>query len=602
MRLPYVLQVYFAQLRPIDTCNAEDGMFVGHMLMNAALDASKAHRADAVATFVSCTEVLREAPLVHLDALLTSMICKKRLKVNQLIAGDDVSTQDPAQLTAADAETIGDGIISIRRGHVAPVKAVAEVFAKYDVLCVTARKCPWFEPMLVVIITRLMAVSIGNRLRLILSTALSVLDIASDLFTMLVYYLASEFQTGSLILATVCLSVAAQMLIVFYRNRHRGAGEIAKELLIVLSFFKPAVDLRRVMSGLEVDGAPIDTATERSFCKAAETACESVPASIIAMVALLLSGRWNWAPIVSICISWVTTAFKSTSLSFDVDTDRAKRMKNPQFYGIIPYSRPARRRIVRVCLFMFTFAHIVERTAALTLLFVTRKAWLGALLGAEIGLFLLYKMLRSDFIAWVPGMGYGASLVYRVVSKLMLDFCGLPQMRHPFEAGGAVWLFSVFANQAVCLMSVWAYTEHYDGPAKLEGSLLFATFGAVAGTWAVALAGFLLAIERTYLWTFVSFETGGECVVRIFHQAEGDDERRVDIFNTNRCLWESIREDVDAWLRGQYAGWKRQQPPWLTPALLAMISDACIPKESFGYESALVRRHKGVRGLDGDWG
>jgi hypothetical protein len=95
-------------------------------------------------------------------------------------------------------------------------------------------------------------------------------------------------------------------------------GEIARELLIVLSFFKPVIDLRRLMGGHEVDGAPFDTATERSYCKVIETVCESVPSSVIAMVALL-SGRWAWAPIVSIGISWINTAFKATSLSFDLD-------------------------------------------------------------------------------------------------------------------------------------------------------------------------------------------------------------------------------------------------------------------------------------------
>jgi hypothetical protein len=56
-----------------------------------------------------------------------------------------------------------------------------------------------------------------------------------------------------------------------------------------------------------------------------------VPASIIAMVALLLIGEWAWAPIVSIGISWITTAFKVTSLTFSLDTDRKNRKKSPRF-------------------------------------------------------------------------------------------------------------------------------------------------------------------------------------------------------------------------------------------------------------------------------
>jgi hypothetical protein len=437
MALPYGLQTYFAQIRPIGDCTAEDGEFIGHMLMDAALKAPKAQRKEAVATFIARTAMLREASVANLATMLQSMISKKR---HNILAGD-VATQATAELTAADARVIGDGITSIRRGHVVPTKVVQEVLAQYPVLRTAVQQYPWFEPMLTVIITRLMEASIGKKLRLAQSTVLSLLDVGSDLFAMLAYFVAGEVLTGSLILMAVCFSIAAQALIVYYRNMHRSASEIAKEVLIVLSFLKPLIDLRRLMRGHEVEGAAFNTATERGMCKIIETACESVLAAIIAMVALLRSGRWGWAPIVSIVISWIVTAHKTTSLTFDVDTDRVRRKLSPEFYGFIPSSL-ARRRMVHACLFMLILAHLVERTAALTLLFVTRRAWLGALLGTEMGVYLLYKALRSDLTVWVPGMGYCASLVYRLVAKVMLDFCGLPHLRNPFEAGGGCWLFS----------------------------------------------------------------------------------------------------------------------------------------------------------------
>jgi hypothetical protein len=594
MALPYMLQGYFAQIRPIDDCTAKDGAFIGHMMMNAALKASKARRAEVVAAFISRTAMLREAPLANLHAILQSMICKD----GHNLMASNVATQDLAQLTMADARTIGDGITAIRRSHMVPAKAVAEVLAKYAVLQATAHQCAW--PMLATTFARLMAVSTGKKLRLAFSASMSLLDIGTDLWTMLVYLLSKQFLTGLLILAMVCFSIATQALLVFYRNRHRSAGEIAKEMLIVLSFLKPAIDLRRLMDGREVDGAPFDTAAERSYCKAIETVCESIPTSIIAMVALLLSGYWAWAPIVAVFISWIVTAFKTTSLSFDLDIDRATRTKFPSFYGFIPLA-PTRQSIVQACLFVLVLAHIVERTTALTLLFVTRAAWLGAWLGTEMGLFLLYKALRSDLIYWIPGMGLGTSITVRVLSKLMLDFCGLPHTRHPCEAGGAYWLFSIVTNQAMCFVSIWAYAAHYDGPGKLDGALLFATFGALTGAWVVALTGFLLSIERTYLWTFASLETGREYAIRVFRETEGSDQRRVDhIFNTNEQLWASIREEVAKWSQANFRRWLAEQPEWLTPGLLDKIPDDCIPKLRFVYEPALVRRHKGVRGLDGD--
>jgi hypothetical protein len=45
MELPYDLQEYFAQIRPLGDCTAQDGAFIGHMLMNTALKASKRRRA-----------------------------------------------------------------------------------------------------------------------------------------------------------------------------------------------------------------------------------------------------------------------------------------------------------------------------------------------------------------------------------------------------------------------------------------------------------------------------------------------------------------------------------------------------------------------------
>jgi hypothetical protein len=326
MGLPYELQEYFLQIRRIDECTAHDGAFIGHLLMNAVLGAKKARRAEVAATFILRTGMLRDAPAANLGPLLRLLVCNES---HDLLAGD-VATQDPAQLTVADARTIAKGIATIRRGHVSTANAVAEVLDKYRVMRTMVDQCVWFEPMLGVVVLSLMAASVGTKLRLVLSTALSMLDIGSDLSTMLVYFVTDQYLTGLLILAMVCFSIAAQSIVVFYRNMHRSAGEIAKELLIVLSCFKPVIDLRRQMDGHEVDGSPFDTITERNFCKIIETVCESVPASIIAMVALLLIGKWAYAPIVSIGISWITTAFKATSLTFSMDTDRKSRKKHPQ--------------------------------------------------------------------------------------------------------------------------------------------------------------------------------------------------------------------------------------------------------------------------------
>jgi hypothetical protein len=121
MHLPFTLQEYFQQIWPIDECTALDGTRIGHMLIRAALDVKKARRGEAVATFISRTEMLRNAQAANLGLLLQSLVCNES---HDLLAGD-VATQNPNQLTAADAETIADGTTAIRHAQVSPANAVA---------------------------------------------------------------------------------------------------------------------------------------------------------------------------------------------------------------------------------------------------------------------------------------------------------------------------------------------------------------------------------------------------------------------------------------------------------------------------------------------
>ena len=168
--------------------------------------------------------------MANLETLLKTMIGEKSFS---LLAGE-VPTEDPAQLTVADAKTIAYGVTAIVRGHVVPANAIAEVLAQYRVLRETAEQCSWFEPMLAAIVVRLMAISVGKALRLALSSSLSIVDVGSDVFTMLVYYLDFDFVTGSLILAMLCFSVIAQIVVVVSRHQHRSAKEITIEVQITV--------------------------------------------------------------------------------------------------------------------------------------------------------------------------------------------------------------------------------------------------------------------------------------------------------------------------------------------------------------------------------
>ena len=275
-------------------------------LMKAARTAqgSGPSRSEVVASLVAQTPMLAQAPLANLGAMLRAMLCKD---LNTFCA-NDVAVQDPALLSHAEASTIGAGANAIRRRHTSPSAAVHELFETYAVLRTTEQQCCWLRPMMESLLTHLMGASLTAKLRLCFSTLLSLLDMGSDVFTMAVYFLANQLGTALAICSMVLLSLSMQVVTVFVRNKHRGRKDIAKELCIVVSLFKPVVDLRRLILAIEVaPGAPFDTDFERKVCKILETVVESIPSSLIQCISIIMSEQWGWAILVSILISWVTT-------------------------------------------------------------------------------------------------------------------------------------------------------------------------------------------------------------------------------------------------------------------------------------------------------
>jgi hypothetical protein len=87
----------------------------------------------------------------------------------------------------------------------------------------------------------------------------------------------------------------------------------------------------------------------------------------------------------------------------------------------------------------------------------------------------------------------------------------------------------------------------------------------------------MLTIKRTYIGTFLSLETGHSYAVRFFNEAEGDDARRIKIFNFSPPLWSEIRGDVKAWTLDNYARWKAEKPYWFTAGLVQRLPDDFMP-------------------------
>ena len=62
--------------------------------------------------------------------------------------------------------------------------------------------------------------------------------------------------------------------------------------------------------------------SEGPYLQVAESVCESIPSAIIQVIALLGLISWSWGLCVAVALSWVATAYRSTEISFDADTNK----------------------------------------------------------------------------------------------------------------------------------------------------------------------------------------------------------------------------------------------------------------------------------------
>jgi hypothetical protein len=196
------------------------------------------------------------------------------------------------------------------------------------------------------------------------------------------------------------------------------------ELSIVVSLMKPAIDAFRVAGGHErVEGAPMDPLVELAICKGFEMTFESIPGGLAQAIFLLDGGDWTTLAVVSVCLSCISTAFTTTTLVFDLDTNKVKRHRNPEFYGYVPDTSAGRFEVF-VLLFLYHSAHALGKTFSMAMLAQTNLLGLVVYLLADHCGLILYKLARGDLIYWPPAFGVPFSLLARFVAKVITDFTG----------------------------------------------------------------------------------------------------------------------------------------------------------------------------------
>jgi len=131
--------------------------------------------------------------------------------------------------------------------------------------------------------------------------------------------------------------------------------------------------------------------------------------------------------LVSILVSTMTTAFSSAMVSFDMDVSVANRKKSPDFYGLVKDTN-LERIITFVVMMLLAAFHNLSRTIGVALLFAVSGSTTFVIMGAEMAVYIGFKVLRNDFVTFIPGLEgtlkYMVALVFHTVLKVVADYTG----------------------------------------------------------------------------------------------------------------------------------------------------------------------------------
>jgi len=116
-------------------------------------------------------------------------------------------------------------------------------------------------------------------------------------------------------------------------------------------------------------------------------------------------------------------------VSYDMDVSVANRKENPEFYGLVKDTNLERSFTFLVMMLLAVLQNL-SRTIGVALLLAVSGSTTFVFLGAEMAVYIGFKILRNDFVTFIPGLEgtlkYMVALLFHTVVKVLADYTGEP--------------------------------------------------------------------------------------------------------------------------------------------------------------------------------
>jgi len=603
-RLDYIMTTahHFNDLLPSSEVTAEDGKAIGEALMLSTAEISK-EKDHTVRSFVKSNRVLGELAkkFEFFEPMMVAVL------ENKLTSGSYIKAKVEC-LSKEEGSKVGRSLAISLATTLTAKAGVDEWILQFPSLQQVDKENKWFRPMLETIGLCLVGeVGWGKKMRVCVGAATSIADLGTDIFVCHMFWKERRMDYFEMTLGTILLSVSLQLAMVGGQNKKRGIKRMMLEILPVLVGLKPALDAYRVAGGTKEEvGGIINALNEMTGMKMCELFAEAIPGVIIQLLAILTASEVSMAAWLSLGASALSAGFISATISCelhgditdsslfssssplshpriiisildDYDTDPTHRQETPSFYGYIPASAK-KRTVVFISMILVSAMLLIVRCLTIVLLGLGGgKTMAMGFIFADLGLFILVKVIRMDFWYWVPAGGVMeivCSTLARVMVKIITDFTSIVHFRHPYEIGGLQWAFGLILTLAGLPVAVRIYGLKF-GEDEVYGKVRNAAL-TMLPTAGILLAIFFCSVDPKYRQTFWSRMRGVDLTIKNFRL--GDDAIKASfIFAMSRHHWQSIEEEVRCWIEANWTKWQDEKPKWLDEAMRARIPLDLIP-------------------------
>ena len=504
----------------------------------------------------------------------------QRARRGAVVANRPVS-KNAKSMSEYDAKIVGNNLMPALKRHKTVAGAIQQWRGQNKAMDELLAEFPWMKGLFASLGQGIVnAAPWGLKWRVFVGAALSTVDLGTDLYITYTFWSDGKENFFKCSIAMLGASMFFMLFIVWVQNRKLGYRRTLLEKLPVLLGLKPAVDAFRVASGARIEaGQLFDPLLEMTYMRGIEMFAEAIPGVILQLFALLSysdrKASSNYWAIASLVVSALTTGFISSSISFDWDTDPKKRIANPEFYGFIPNSARG-GTVVFMSMLLLSAAMLLVRALVLVMLGLVSQSAALLYVCFDMGLYLLFKIVRGDFFYWLPLNGFLeiiASLLVRIISKVIVDYTSNAHFRHTYEVGGAYWSFG-FVLTLMCLPLSVFYYEREVGIPEVAQIGWNACFFFIPFTLLVMLT-FIVFIKKEFRKTFYDLKRGKDVTLAYFKSSE--DERKVLVFKNNHRHWKSIEGKVEKWVRENWGKWLDEEPQWLDDNMKARIPPHMIP-------------------------